>query len=200
MKRYLGLLSCAALLLACGPKVDNSPNVIIETGLGNIEIEVYPDKAPLSAGDFLKHVDRKYYHGQAFYRAVSSENDNREMGMSIIQGGRLEVDPISETVAHESTKETGLRNNAGMVSLARKELGTGSAAFFFINIENNNFLDFGGERHPDGQGFAVFGKVVSGMDVAQRIQQGEKEAPREGDPNATQFLKSPVVITKAYRK
>ncbi len=199
MRFYLGVLGCAALL-ACGPKVDNSPNVIIETGKGVIEIEVYPDKAPLSSADFLKYVDRKYYHGQAFYRAVTPQNDDRDMGMSIIQGGRLAIEPISEPIAHETTKETGLRNKAGMVSLARKDVGSGSAAFFFINVEDNNFLDFDGKRHPDGQGFAVFGKVVQGMDVVKKIQQGEKEPPLEGDPNAAQFLTRPVIITKAYRK
>ena len=186
--------------MACGPKVDNSPNVIIETSKGAIEIEVYPDKAPLSSADFLNYVDRKYYHGQAFYRAVTAENDDRQMGMSILQGGRLEFEPLSGPVAHESTKQTGLRNKAGMVSLARKDVGSASAAFFFINVETNKVLDFGGARHPDGQGFAVFGKVVSGMDVVVQIQQGQKEAPRDDDPTAAQFLTRPVIITKAYRK
>ena len=199
MRFYLALLGCATLT-ACGPKVDTSPNVIIETVKGAIEIEVYPDKAPLSSADFLKYVDRKYYHGQAFYRAVTPDNDDRQMGMSIIQGGRLEIEPIGGPIAHETTKQTGLRNEAGMVSLARKDVGSGSAAFFFINVETNKVLDFGGERHPDRQGFAVFGKVVDGMDVVRQIQQGEKEVPREGEPSAAQFLKSPVVITKAYRK
>ena len=76
-------------LTACGSKVDKSPNVILETSLGAIEIEVYPEKAPLSAGDFLNYVDRKYYHGQGFYRVVRADNDPRQMGMSLIQGGRL---------------------------------------------------------------------------------------------------------------
>ena len=186
-------------LMACGPKVDNSPNVIIETSKGAIEIEVYPDKAPLSSADFLKYVDRKYYNGQAFYRTVTPENDDRQMGMSIIQGGRLKIEPISEPVAHESTKQTGLRNEAGMVSLARQDVGSGSAAFFFINVQDNKVLDFGGARQPDGQGFAVFGKVVDGMDVVRQIQQGQTETPREDDLSAAQFMANPVVITKAYR-
>ena len=157
-------------LTACGSKVDKSPNVILETSLGAIEIEVYPEKAPLSAGDFLNYVDRKYYHGQGFYRVVRADNDPRQMGMSLIQGGRLNIESVGAPIAHETTKMTGLRNKAGSVAIAREEPGTGSAAFFFINIDDNNFLNEGGERNPDGQGYAVFGQVVSGMDVVKKIQ------------------------------
>ena len=199
MKRFFIGLACL-FLLACGPKVDNSPNVIFETTLGAIEIEIYPDKAPLSSADFLSYVDRKYYNGQGFYRAVTPANDNLDMGMSIIQGGRLDAQPISQPIAHESTKETGLRNKEGMVSLARQDIGTGSAAFFFINVDNNAVLDFGGERHPDGQGFAVFGKVVEGMDVVRTIQDSEKLSAVQSDATVAQFLVNPVIITKAYRK
>ena len=187
-------------LTACGSKVDKSPNVILETSLGAIEIEVYPEKAPLSAGDFLNYVDRKYYHGQGFYRVVRADNDPRQMGMSLIQGGRLNIESLGAPIAHETTKMTGLRNKAGSVAIAREEPGTGSAAFFFINIDDNNFLNEGGERNPDGQGYAVFGQVVSGMDVVKKIQ--ARDVARESDDERTQgqFLKEPVIISKAFRK
>jgi len=187
-------------LTACGSKVDKSPNVILETSLGAIEIEVYPEKAPLSAGDFLNYVDRKYYHGQGFYRVVRADNDPRQMGMSLIQGGRLNIESLGAPIAHETTKMTGLRNKAGSVAIAREEPGTGSAAFFFINIDDNNFLNEGGERNPDGQGYAVFGQVVSGMDVIKKIQ--ARDVARESDDERTQgqFLKEPVIISKAFRK
>ena len=187
-------------LTACGSKVDKSPNVILETSLGAIEIEVYPEKAPLSAGDFLNYVDRKYYHGQGFYRVVRADNDPRQMGMSLIQGGRLNIESLGAPIAHETTKMTGLRNKAGSVAIAREEPGTGSAAFFFINIDDNNFLNEGGERNPDGQGYAVFGQVVSGMDVVKKIQ--ARDVARESDDKRTQgqFLKEPVIISKAFRK
>lgn len=187
-------------LAACGSKVDNSPNVILETEHGAIEIEVYPEKAPLSAGDFLNYVDRKFYQDQGFYRVVRADNDPREMGMSLIQGGRLNIEPMGEPIAHESTKMTGLRNDAGSVAIAREEPGTGSAAFFFINIGNNNFLDHGGERNPDGEGYAVFGKVVSGMDVVKKIQAGDVAQASDDVRTQGQFLKKPVIISKAYRK
>ena len=194
----LSLLVCG--LAACGNKIDKSPNVILNTDLGDIEIEVYPEKAPLSAGDFLNYVDRKFYQNQGFYRVVRADNDPRQMGMSLIQGGRLDTEPVGRPIAHESTKMTGLRNDAGSIAIAREEPGSGSAAFFFINIGNNNFLDHGGERNPDGQGYAVFGKVVSGMDLIKQIQAGEVVTASEDPRTQGQFLAKPVIINKAYRK
>lgn len=195
---YLGAMGVA--LTACGSKVDKSPNVIFETELGIIEIETYPEKAPLSAGDFLNYVDRGYYNKEGFYRVVRADNDPRQMGMSLIQGGGLDLEPKGQFIAHEPTSLTGLRNNSGMVSIAREEPGTGSAAYFFINIGNNNFLDEGGERNPDGAGYATFGKVVKGMDVIKAIQAGESAAPVEDEVVKGQYLTRPVIITKAYRK
>ena len=190
----------AMAVSSCGSKVDNSPNVILETELGAIEIEVYLEKAPISSADFLNYVDRKYYYGQGFYRVVRPDNDPREMGMSLIQGGRLDLQSKGAPIAHETTKMTGLRNDAGSVAIAREEPGTGSAAFFFINVGNNNFLDEGGERNPDGQGYAVFGKVVSGMDVVKKIQAKDTVQASDNEATQGQFLARPVIISKSYRK
>ena len=195
---FLGVV-CAALA-ACGPKVDASPNVILETEMGIIEIETYPEKAPASAGDFLNYVDRGFYNNEGFYRVVRADNDPRQMGMSLIQGGRLDTEPKTPPIAHELTSDTGLRNDSGMVAIARDAPGTGSAAYFFINIGNNNFLDEGGERNPDGAGYAVFGKVVEGMDVVEAIQSGEAGRAVEDEVVKGQYLTRPVLITKAYRK
>ena len=195
------LLGAACLVMsACGSKVDNSPNVIFETELGQIEIETYPEKAPISAGDFLNYVDRGFYNGEGFYRVVRADNDPRQMGMSLIQGGRLDTEPKAPFIAHEPTSVTGLRNNSAMVSIARDAPGTGSAAFFFINVGNNNYLDEGGERNPDGAGYATFGKVVKGMDVVKSIQAMEAKRPTDEEVVRGQFLTKPVIIRKAYRK
>jgi len=191
--------ACLAMI-ACGPKIDTSPNVIFETELGIIEIETYPEKAPASAGDFLNYVDRGFYNGEGFYRVVRADNDPRKMEMSLIQGGRLDVEPKGAFIAHEPTSMTGMRNNSGMVSIAREEPGTGTAAYFFINIGNNNFLDEGGERNPDGAGYATFGKVVKGMDVIKAIQAGEANGFTEEEVVKGQYLTRPVIISKAYRK
>jgi len=165
--------------------------------MGQIEIEVHADRAPISSGDFLYYVDEGLYDGQGFYRAVRPDNDPLEMGMSILQGGRLDLLPLTADIEHET--QTGLSNVAGSVSLARDQPGTGSAAYFFINTADNPFLDFGGKRNPDGQGYASFGTVVKGMEVVRAIQSGETEPSAENAIRA-QFLVKPVIIRKAYRK
>ncbi len=198
--RAVWLAFSLSALAACGPKVDTTPNVIFETDLGIIEIEVYPDKAPVSAADFLNYVDRGFYNGQGFYRTVRSDNDPREMGMSLIQGGRLDMEPLTEGIAHETTQDTSLSNIAGSIAIARDAPGTGSAAYIFINLGNNDFLDYGGARNADGQGYAVFGKVVSSLDVPRAIQAQEAKRPTEEEFLQGQFLTKPVIIKKAYRK
>ncbi len=196
MRSLVGSL-IALGLVACQ---DASPNVILETDLGNIEIEVYPKQAPISAADFLYYVDEGLYDSQGFYRTVRADNDPREMGMSLIQGGRLELAPVTSPIEHETTDATGLSNISGSVAIARDAPGTGSAAFFFINIGDNTFLDYGGERNPDGQGYAVFGKVVLGMDTVRAIQAQEAKGDSQQQVTQGQFLTEPVIITKAYRK
>jgi len=163
-----------------------------------VEIEVHQDTAPISSRDFLYYVDEGLYDGQGFYRSVRPDNDPREMGMSLIQGGRLDLQAITQAIDHET--QTGLSNVEGTVSIARDAPGTGSAAFFFINIGDNSFLDYGGARNPDGQGYASFAKVVDGMDVVRAIQARETGGSSDHEATQGQFLTEPVKITKAYRK
>ena len=184
-------------LISCAPK--KTVRVKFTTDLGDIIIEVYKDKAPKSAADFLYYVDNGLYDGQGFYRAVRPETDPLHMGMEIIQGGRLDQEPITAAIDHETTKMTGLSHTDGAVSLARDEPGTGSAAYFFVSIGDNSFLDYGGKRNPDGQGYAVFGKVVKGMDVVRAIQMRDTGGPSAEPITQGQFLTKPVIITKAKR-
>lgn len=181
-------------------------SVVLETGMGDIHVDVYPERAPRSAGDFLYYVDKGLYEDQGFYRVVTPENDNRQMGMSLIQGGRLDLVDLT-LIPHESTKDTGLSNAVGSLAIARQEVGTGSAAFFFINLDDNKMLNHGGARNPDGQGFAVFGRVTSGLDVAYRIQKQRtyKKGEATNLPPAfqtmdDQLLVNPVFIKRAYRE
>lgn len=196
MKSIMGCLA-AFTLVSCS---DNRPNVILETELGAIEIEVYSDKAPLSSADFLYYVDEGLYDDQGFYRVVRADNDPLSMGMSLIQGGRLDLAPLTQGIDHERTTETGLSNVESVISLARNEPGSGSAAFFFINLGDNSFLDYAGVRNPDGEGYATFGKVVKGLDVARQIQVGEVSADSDDAITEGQFLKQPVKIKRVYRK
>jgi peptidyl-prolyl cis-trans isomerase A (cyclophilin A) len=197
MRSLVAGAACLVVLSACS---DSSPNVILETDLGTIEIEVYPKKAPQTAADFLYYVDEKLYDGQSFYRTVTADTDPDQMGMSLIQGGRTDLQPITMLLRHEPTNQTGLSNVSGSVSVARDAPGSASAAFFFINVNDNLFLDYGGERNPDGQGYAVFGQVTDGMDVVKRIQSGQTKTDPSPPFSDGQVLVKPVVIKKAYRK
>lgn len=192
----LGLALLTVGLSACQAK---QTHVIIETDYGPIEMLVHEDKAPLSAKDFLYYVDNGLYDRQGFYRVVRDDNDPLKMGMSLVQGGRLDLERYTAEVPHESTQMSGLSNGPGSVALARNAPGTASAAYFFINIGNNDFLDHGGTRNPDGEGYAVFAEVISGMDVVGRIQTG---ATNETDQmfSPYQRLTAPVTIKRAYRK
>ena len=197
MKQFLMLLFVVTLS-ACSSKSSNF--VVLETELGSIEIELLVDKAPLSSENFLYYVDNGLYDGQGFYRAVRPETDPKGDGMQIIQGGRLDAEAITAHIDHESTNLTGLSHIDGAVSLARDEPGTGSAAFFFISIGDNKSLDHGGSRNPDGQGYAVFARVVKGMDVVRAIQAQETSGPSDNPALKGQFLTKVITITKARRK
>ena len=198
MSRLAIVAVAAAVLVGCN---DPQPDVVFETDMGNIVIEVNPAAAPLSAADFLRYVDQGLYDGQGFYRTVSPATDPAQMGMSLVQGGRLNVEPISAPVPHEPTSQTGLSNVAGTVALARNEVGSGSAAFFFVNLGDNSFLDAGeGGRNPDGAGYAVFGRVTKGMDTLRAIQAGETAPDPLGIFTDGQKLAEPVYILRAYRE
>jgi len=197
------LLSSSLLLTACASVGSFGPNdvsVRLETTVGNIDLVISPDRAPISSADFLRYVDQGHYDGQGFYRVVRADNDPRGMGMSLIQGGRLDQEMVGDPIAHELTTDTGISNRDGAIAIARLEPGTGSAAYFFINIGNNDFLDTGGVRNPDGQGYATFGRVTSGLDVAKKIQAMETSAVSDDEATTGQILKEPIIITRAYRK
>jgi peptidyl-prolyl cis-trans isomerase A (cyclophilin A) len=163
--------------------------VRMETALGAIEIEVYPARAPITAINFLRYVERGEYDGGRFHRTVRAGNqpDNKVL-IDVVQAGRDPVGlPPELPVILERTSVTGLRHVDGAVSMARDGPDTATSDFF-ICIGDQPELDFGGRRNPDGQGFAVFGKVVKGMDVVRRIH----DAPADG-----QSLTPPVAIRKA---
>ncbi|MDT9600111.1 peptidylprolyl isomerase [Sphingosinicella rhizophila] len=201
----LPLASALALLALTQASCDSdaraacqSNQVALETEAGTIIVEVYPDKAPASAGDFLKYVDEGRYAGAGFYRVVRSDNDNGAPVIEAVQGGLL--DPSGAPgVAHESTKMTGLRHVDGALSLARSAPGTGSAAAFFISIGDQPGLDHGATRNPDQQGFAVFGRVVRGMDVVRKIHSVPAAQLGGTDYVKGQILNQPVMIRKSRR-
>jgi peptidyl-prolyl cis-trans isomerase A (cyclophilin A) len=169
------------------------PYAEIQTSLGKIVLEVDTVRAPVTAKNFLAHITKGTYEGASFYRAVHLDNQpGNEVKIEVIQGGLFADELINKfpAVKHETTQETGLKHVAGAISMARNEPGSASTEFF-ICIGDQPDLDFGGKRNPDGQGFAVFGSVISGMEVVRQIQQ----LPEEG-----QYLIEPVVFKAVIKK
>lgn len=170
----------------------------MQTSMGTVELELYPEKAPLTVANFLKLVDGEHLDGATFYRTVSPENDNGEPVIAVIQGGIGDAQSPFAPIAHESTKQTGLPHLDGSLSMARGEVGT-AATEFFICIGDQPALDYGATRNPDGQGFAVFGQVVAGMDVVHKIHRAPADAPTDFDYFENQLFNEPIVIQSIRR-
>ena len=166
--------------------------ISIQTELGEIIVELDTEHAPITAANFLRYVDDKRYDGATFYRVVRMDNQpDNDVKIEVIQGGLgmgehpKKLPPIKQ----ETTNITGLHHKDGTISMAR--LAPESAASeFFICINDQPELDFGGKRNPDGQGFAAFGQVTRGMDVVRKIQQMQTDK---------QALLKPVVIQSVRR-
>ncbi|MGA9294953.1 MAG: peptidylprolyl isomerase [Ignavibacteriaceae bacterium] len=158
-------------------KTDKNPLVLIKTEMGNIEVEIYQNKAPISARNFLNCVDDGVYKDSYFYRTVTPNNQpDDDIKIEVIQGGLLDKADDYPPIKHETTKKTGILHKDGTISYARNEPGTATTEFF-ICIGNQPELDYGGKRNPDRQGFAAFGRVVKGMDIVRKIhkQPAEKQ-------------------------
>jgi peptidyl-prolyl cis-trans isomerase A (cyclophilin A) len=146
--------------------------VKIQTDLGDMTVEIFEGRAPVTAGNFLDHVEQGHYTNSMFYRVVRMDNQgDSPVKIEVIQGGLFHDEVLDSItpIPHESTRETGILHTDGVISMARNKPGSASTEFF-ICIGDQPSLDFGGKRNPDGQGFAAFGKVVEGMDVARAIQ------------------------------
>ncbi len=182
------LVAGTVLCTACSQGVlsdqPTQPKVLMQTELGNIVLELYPLQAPLSANNFLRYVDEERYKEASFYRVVRMDNQpNNDILIEVIQGGIgfVESDLRLPSIQHETTEATGLLHKAGTISMARAEVGTADSEIF-ICIGNQPELDFGGQRNPDGQGFAAFGQVIEGMDVVKAIQSQADEGQMLIDP------------------
>jgi peptidyl-prolyl cis-trans isomerase A (cyclophilin A) len=192
--RKLLILIIPSILISCTRS--HNPVVIIATESGDIVAELFIDRAPVTAGNFLKYVDSgKYNNGNTFfYRVVTKDNQpDKKIKIEVIQGGFFEDSIIEKhqfpPIRHESTKETGILHTDGVISMARIEPGTATSEFF-ICVGDQPELDFGGKRNPDGQGFAAFGKIIKGMDIVRKIQQSDE---------SQQYLRKPVKIISISR-
>lgn len=155
------------------PRNYDNPAVVIETRYGNIVVELFIDKAPLTGGAFLEHIDSGYFKHTSFYRILRRDNQvTGSLHSHLIQGGVWEANPdLKEKfkpMPHESTDQTGILHKKGVISMARYEPGTATSEFF-ICMEDEPGFDHGGANNADGLGYAAFGRVVEGMDVVEKI-------------------------------
>jgi peptidyl-prolyl cis-trans isomerase A (cyclophilin A) len=173
-----------------------APIVQIATSLGIIVLEIYLERAPRTAAAFARYVMDGRYIGGQFFRSVHPENDNGSPSITVVQAcakaGRTRL-----YVEHESTAVTELTHEDGVVSLARGALGSGSPDDFFICIGDQRTLDAGGNRPPDRQGFAAFGRVIDGLDVVKIIHAQPTAQEAKDDYMRGQILVNPVAIRAA---
>lgn len=184
-------LACVVLAAAALPAfAQDAPRVKLSTSAGDIVVEVYPDKAPKTVENFLQYVRDKHYDGTVFHRVI----DN-----FMIQGGgydtRYAQKPTRAPIPHEGREalSKGLRNTTGTLAMARTMDPNSASAQFFINVRDNAFLDHTAPT-MQGYGYTVFGRVVSGMDVVNRIKSTPTGA---GGPFPSDVPRTPVVIESA---
>ncbi len=192
----------AVCFLVATTFVSFAQKVKISTTKGNIVLELYAEKAPLTVANFLRYVDEKRYDGAKFYRVVRMDNQaTSPVKIEVIQGGlQNDSTKMLPPIPQETTNKTGILHVDGAISMARGKPESG-ASEFFICINAQPELDFGGKRNPDGQGFAAFGKVIKGMEIVKKIQQGitGQDGPTNAYSNPMQLLKEPVIIKSARR-
>jgi peptidyl-prolyl cis-trans isomerase A (cyclophilin A) len=156
----LTVLMFSSIAMSAHSQTANAPQVSIKTSMGEIVIELYPDKAPKSVENFLAYAKEGFYSGTIFHRVINN---------FMIQGGgmtrNLEQKRTKAPIQLES--KNGLKNKAGTISMARTSQPDSATSQFFINTVDNPDLDF---PAPDGHGYAVFGKVIKGIEVVNKIR------------------------------
>ena len=176
--------------------------VIFETELGRITLEVDGARAPITAANFLRYVDAKFYDDGVVDRAVRPDNTTRhDVEIQVIQ---FQINPTRQAdtfppIPLERTSLTGLTHVNGTVSMARGGPDSATASFF-IAIGDQHELDAGGKRNADGQGFAAFGRVVEGMDVVKKIQSAPTQPAGAQGPFGKETLSPPIRVSRAFRK
>lgn len=180
----------AAVVSSVRPVAQSPVRVRVQTELGDIVMEIDAKRAPNTAANFLRYLNAGHYDGGTFHRTVKMDNQpDSPVKIEVIQAG-VNPDRAKEgfpPILLERTSVTGLRHTDGVVSMARGQADSATSGWF-ICINDQPSLDYGGARNPDGQGFAAFGRVVQGMEVVRKIQQA---------PNTdAQRLTPPIKILK----
>ena len=168
---FTGIIAC--MIIACSSPVYKNPHIIIESEAGDIEIELYIDKAPKTAAAFLSYIDADYYKHSSFYRVLTDDNQpSNAPKANLIQGGiwktNYKIASSRPGIPHEATNKTGILHKDGVLSLGRLAPGTATTEFF-ICVGDQPGFDYGGDNNPDKQGYAAFGKCVKGLEIIHRI-------------------------------
>ncbi len=165
------------------------PVVILKTSAGVIELELFEDKAPESVKNFLQYVDDGFYDGTMFHRVIPD---------FMVQGGGYTSDRTRKETRPpiKNEADNGLKNENGTIAMARTSAPDSATAQFFINVKNNTFLDHTAPTR-EGYGYAVFGKVIAGMDVVESI---ENTPTKNGGGAFANLPESEVLIESAKRK
>jgi peptidyl-prolyl cis-trans isomerase A (cyclophilin A) len=200
LEKFIFVFFAFFVLCPSATSAQSSPRVRVQTELGDIVIELDPKRAPNTTANFLKYVDAGHYDGGTFHRTVKMDNQPESpVKIEVIQAG-VAADKAKEgfpSIALERTSVTGILHKDGVVSMARGAPDSATSGWF-ITINDQPSLDFGGARNPDGQGFAAFGRVVSGMDVVRKIQGAPSSTNRTTNTEA-QRLTPPIKILKVAR-
>lgn len=159
------LLATLGVTTAMSQPVTN-PVVVIDTSMGSLKVELYQEKAPLTVKNFLDYVDAKHYDGTIFHRVIGKENSGKDF---MIQGGGFDAQ-MKEKATRGGVKNeagNGLTNARGTLAMARTPDPDSATAQFFVNVADNKFLDRG---QADPSGYTVFGRVIEGMAVVDKIK------------------------------
>jgi peptidyl-prolyl cis-trans isomerase A (cyclophilin A) len=191
-----GVIAGAGLLLARRAFAQTKPKVVVQTGQGRMVLELEAEKAPITVANFLHYVDTGRYDGASIYRASRAPGAPT---IGIIEGG-LQNDPakLFAPIAHESTTMTGLAHVDGTISMARDAPGTATADFF-ICCGPASYLDANPSAPGDNAGYAAFGTVIEGMDVARAILALPTPGKALNPAMEGQILDPPVAIAAMKR-
>src|SRR5438094_6749 len=171
MKRVLFLAALSGVLAGCGAEnADKNSVVVMETSKGTIKIELFADKSPITVKNFLSYVDDKFYDGTIFHRVIAN---------FMIQGGGftpgMKEKQTKDPIKNES--DNGLSNERGSIAMARTNVPNSATSQFYINVKDNS-RSLDKANAGDGVGYCVFGKVIEGMDVVDKIK--EVKTTRKG--------------------
>ena len=184
-------LAVAAFGMVASAAGKGNPMVVISTSMGDVKLELFADKAPVSVQNFLEYAKAGYYDGTIFHRVIPK---------FMVQGGGLTADMrdkregLKPPIKNEASN--GLKNESGTVAMARTSVPDSATSQFFINVTDNAFLNK--ENAPDKVGYAVFGKVVEGMDVVKKIEQVKTttKGPHQNVPVDPVTIKSVKVVSE----